>query len=159
MPKRRLDIARKRCSACRREKSLDQFWVCRGNADGFQYACKTCIRKKTSRYRAAHAEETRAYNLKWNREHPKSLSAAARRYRKRHRLRLNEKKRAANAIAPEKERARQAVKRAIKEGRMTRWRYCEMCEAHGTLHAHHSDYSKPLAVIWLCPKCHRAAHA
>jgi hypothetical protein len=27
------------------------------------------------------------------------------------------------------------------------------------LHGHHEDYSKPLAVHWLCPLCHRKRHA
>ena len=26
------------------------------------------------------------------------------------------------------------------------------------LHAHHRDYSKPLAVLWLCPLCHGKEH-
>jgi len=26
------------------------------------------------------------------------------------------------------------------------------------LHAHHEDYAKPLEVVWLCPRCHRARH-
>lgn len=34
---------------------------------------------------------------------------------------------------------------------------CFVCGAINT-HGHHTDYSQPLKVIWLCPKHHRLAH-
>lgn len=35
---------------------------------------------------------------------------------------------------------------------------CEACGATGTLHAHHDSYGAPLAVTWLCARCHLALH-
>jgi hypothetical protein len=35
--------------------------------------------------------------------------------------------------------------------------YCG--EDYATLHAHHTDYTKPLLVTWLCPACHLGWHA
>lgn len=36
---------------------------------------------------------------------------------------------------------------------------CSKCgKPHPKVHGHHSDYSKPLDVIWLCPSCHMKLH-
>src|SRR5689334_21244794 len=55
-----------------------------------------------------------------------------------------------------KQRARRAVRYAVKTGRLTRGP-CEVC-GEPLVHGHHQDYSKPLAVQWLCGAHHRAAH-
>lgn len=60
--------------------------------------------------------------------------------------------------SPEKPRSRDAVKHALKTGKLTKPDACECCAEAGSLHAHHEDYSKPLSVAWLCPKCHTEVH-
>lgn len=59
-----------------------------------------------------------------------------------------------NAI---KRAAHEACKAALSKGEMVR----KPCEACGTepAEAHHDDYSKPLAVRWLCRKHHAEHHA
>ncbi len=55
------------------------------------------------------------------------------------------------------------VRQAIKNGDLVRPDRCSKCgHAPGLskagspmIHGHHDDYSKPLDVQWLCPKCHR----
>lgn len=54
--------------------------------------------------------------------------------------------------------ARNAVRLAIKAGKMTRPDRCSACGAVGDVHGHHDDYSKRLDVRWLCPPCHTDAH-
>lgn len=64
----------------------------------------------------------------------------------------------------EKNAARRAVRAAILSGKLVRPSTCSKCgtvpEApKGTaraIHAHHTDYSRPLDVEWICAKCHRA---
>lgn len=34
---------------------------------------------------------------------------------------------------------------------------CEQCGANKS-EAHHPDYERPYDVVWLCRKCHKAAH-
>lgn len=61
---------------------------------------------------------------------------------------------------PEKTRAHWQVKNALKSGRLVRPEACERCGTVTTrLNAHHDDYSRPLAVEWLCTSCHRRHHA
>ena len=35
---------------------------------------------------------------------------------------------------------------------------CELCGEKTELYAHHTDYSQPLKVIFLCDKCHKIEH-
>jgi hypothetical protein len=56
----------------------------------------------------------------------------------------------------EQRRARSAVDTALKNGTLERMP-CERCGERNA-QAHHDDYSKPLNVMWLCPKHHRERH-
>lgn len=57
---------------------------------------------------------------------------------------------------PEKAKAHNAVKYAVRVGKLTRGK-CEVCGAEGA-QAHHDDYSKPLDVRWLCMIHHKEHH-
>ena len=58
-----------------------------------------------------------------------------------------------------KTRAHGAVASAIKKGLIKSPAKCEQCnKKSNNLHAHHSDYSKPLDVLWLCASCHSKLH-
>lgn len=59
---------------------------------------------------------------------------------------------------PEKNAARKMVYGAIVLGILTRPQVCSQCLIECKPEGHHSDYSKPLEVIWLCKKCHIAEH-
>lgn len=62
----------------------------------------------------------------------------------------------------DKRRARNAVRRAVAAGKIVKPGACEKCEEPKPareLHGHHYDgYEDRLKVIWLCVKCHKAAH-
>ena len=59
---------------------------------------------------------------------------------------------------PSRYAAHLAVQRALKRGELVKTG-CEHCQTtDGRLDAHHPDYSKPLAVIWLCRRCHTLLH-
>ena len=55
-----------------------------------------------------------------------------------------------------KDVVRRETNKAIRIGKLVRPSSCEKCKRVGLTHAHHSDYSKPLSVMWLCPICHAA---
>lgn len=58
---------------------------------------------------------------------------------------------------PEKVRAHQMVQYWIRRGVLVRPKSCEGC-GKDKPHAHHEDYSQPLAVRWLCALCHKERH-
>lgn len=55
-------------------------------------------------------------------------------------------------------RAQDAVKQALRTGRLVRPSECSGCRTPGRPEAHHPDYDKPFEVVWLCRPCHTAHH-
>jgi hypothetical protein len=68
-----------------------------------------------------------------------------------------EKGRRYRAKYPEKYTAHQLVTNAIRRGELSK-EPCMVCETRLSVEAHHSDYQKPLDVIWLCKACHLETH-
>lgn len=93
-----------------------------------------------------------------NTQTPVESMTSPEKYRLRHRRAISAKVAKWRIANPEKHRAHNAVVAAIRRGDMKRPNVCSECSKKGIIHAHHEDYSKPLAVIWLCPKCHHAKH-
>lgn len=70
----------------------------------------------------------------------------------------------------EQRRANGLVARAVSTGALERPEVCSRCgqrcerigglgdELVNGIQAHHSDYSRPLDVSWLCASCHRREH-
>ena len=57
---------------------------------------------------------------------------------------------------PDKQKAKTAVANAIRLGKLKRLP-CSQC-SNVKSQAHHSDYTKPLEVVWLCQQCHTKQH-
>jgi uncharacterized protein YlaI/predicted HTH domain antitoxin len=63
------------------------------------------------------------------------------------------------------DRAQNILEKAIERGAVVRKAKCELCGSTDTfkdgrtaIQAHHTDYNKPLDVMWLCQKCHHEWH-
>ncbi len=57
---------------------------------------------------------------------------------------------------PERHVARIKVCAALKKGKISKPENCSVCNSKPSrIEAHHTDYSRPLEVIWLCTRCHR----
>jgi hypothetical protein len=119
------------------------------------------------RYRERNAEVLRVENRERARRRRQDPAAYARmvegvkRSYLKHKDRVDAKARARDAADPRKHRAREAVRRAIKNGTLQKPSSCQLCGSVATgksLHAHHADYSRPLDVEFLCAKCHRNHH-
>lgn len=122
----------KRCFKCGRIKPLSEFYAHKQMRDGRLNKCKECTRRDTRERRSCHPDK----------ELETRLSACARN--------------------PTRKNAYMAVDAAVRAGVISRPDRCMGCGCSDTEHrieAHHSDYSKPLEVIWLCTPCHRAMDA
>jgi hypothetical protein len=139
-----MKIAVKRCRNCGEERPHSEFYKNKITKDGLASWCKSCDR---NRDRKAYSKSYRSGG---------SYSQVRERYRKSdHGRKANrEYLRKQRELFPEKIRARETVNSAVRWGRVSKPVACERCGAGGRIEAHHSDYSKPLDVVWLCKACH-----
>lgn len=55
-------------------------------------------------------------------------------------------------------KARNKLRYAVRTGKIMKPKICEKCFDKAKLHGHHSDYNKPLEVLWVCNYCHKKIH-
>jgi ribosomal protein S27AE len=125
------------CSSCKQDKPVPAFYA------SVKSRCIDC-HKKAMKRRALTNPDVQAYE-RARAKTPKRkahIREVSRRWRERH---------------PEAYRAQTAVGNAIRDGKIKK-EPCAICGAPD-VHAHHRNYSKPLDVTWLCPKCHQRLHA
>jgi len=56
---------------------------------------------------------------------------------------------------------RRLLAKAVYSGKVRKPERCEACGSEPgkpRLHGHHTDYKRPLDVIWLCRPCHHEEH-
>lgn len=58
-----------------------------------------------------------------------------------------------------RQQARSRLMTAIRNGQIRRPVRCERCGDEGRVDGHHTDYTRPLYVEWLCRSCHIAHHS
>ena len=131
------------------------------------------VRAANKKYALAHPAKVRAIHrvssCRWQLENPTKSRAIKRRYYLNHKDKAREKGRRRRLRIPDeiskyykeyRERypveyqARLAVQRALRNGSLVR----QNCWCGEKGQSHHSDYSKPLQVTWLCSKHHGEAH-
>jgi hypothetical protein len=145
----------KTCFKCKSTLPIESFYKHSKMKDGRLNKCIPCAKKDVIQGRLERIEHYRQYD-KARASQPRRVLA-----RKAYRKTPEGKQavaRAHNAYHmrhPERRKAHHAVTNAIRDGKLTK-QPCFIC---GDLaEAHHPDYSRPLAVVWLCNKHHREAH-
>lgn len=149
------------CTKCKIEKPLSEFYKRPNRPLGVCSQCKKCTSlltlKASKQYRKTETgrrnsilalrrfakknpEKIKEYRNKWRNSNPLAYKSD---YEK---------------ADPYKLRARYTLRNAIASGKIIRPKICSECGWEGMIHGHHSDYSKPLDVEWLCSLCHGKKH-
>ena len=156
----------KRCTGCKIAKAKSEFYGDKSRKDGLTDWCKSCQReyrhsrrdilneRARERY-AANPEPRRQRDLARYHNRIKTDPALYARRLETNRLAVARWRKKSGA----KVRAAYLARYAAKIGELEKPDVCQVkgCRA-SRIEAHHQDYSKPLAVKWLCPKHHKAAH-
>lgn len=134
-----ITVTEKRCSKCREVKPAADFPRDKSRTTGLNRWCRQCVRRKDSK--PERVEARRAF------EH-------------------TQKGKARRLAQPEKFKAGDLLRKAVKRGDIVKPDRCSQCAkspknrlGKSMIEAHHPDYSKPYDVKWLCRYCHAAEHS
>lgn len=118
-------------------------------------------RIRRTKYRAANPERARFAGVKWRAENLERARFLARASYSRNKDRARAYNKAYMERFPQKIKAKDAVRYAIKSGGLTRPDRCEMCGGIREIQGHHDSYDRDrwLIVTWLCRSCHQFLHA
>lgn len=113
---------------------------------------KDRIAKQLKEYRLSHREEIKKMWKDYYSSNSDKVKATVKKWRRENKARkkFNDNK------FTEKKYARDVLRRAVFNGKIIK-KPCKECGDEFT-HGHHNDYSKPLDVIWLCPRHHADLH-
>ncbi len=131
----------KRCFKCEEVKPIEEFYRHPQMGDGHLGKCKECTKRDVKQRYQLVIEDRHAYEKNRNQE-PERRSAMGD-YRRQGRLRH-----------PDRYKARTSVNNAVRDKKLVKDACCR-CGSTNRVEAHHSDYSKPLDIDWVCFKCHR----
>ena len=103
--------------------------------------------------------EQKPYGRAYHRTHRAAILTRKREHYQENKAQYRQRDRA--IYGTEQQRARRALKDAVRRGVIIKPDRCENCrtmQQPNRLHGHHDDYARPLNVHWLCSFCHSALH-
>lgn len=148
------------CRTCKKELTLDNFYSEHRAPDGLQCHCKACRSIEASDRRKARSSERvkrdRERELNYRFENKERTRLAVKKSKQKNRnghasYNRNDYQRRKLEVS-----VRNKTNLAIRLGKLIR-KPCKYC-GNLKVHAHHTDYSKPLQVEWLCSAHHAAWH-
>jgi len=144
----------KTCFKCEIEKPFSDFYKHSAMKDGYLGKCKECTKNDSNKHRADNLESCQEYDRKRaNLPHRVALRKEVTKTWVEDGRQAESQKRYKEKY-PEKHHARIALNNALRDGRIIRPTKCSKCRLTAKLEAHHTDYSNPLDVQWLCNACH-----
>jgi hypothetical protein len=135
------------------EREKHKEWI-QNNLEKYKESCKKSAAKSFQKYKKQRVIKAREYREN-NRE---KVRERQREYKKNNYDKIKKSHYEYWSKYPEKYKATRAVNNAIAQGKMNRPSKCSKCLIECKPEGHHTDYSKPLEVIWLCLKCHNQEH-
>lgn len=147
---------KKTCNVCVISKDDTEFYRDASKKDGRSGTCKQCANARTNNWIHDNRERLNKNHSDYQKVHPEKKRISNKVWIKAHPDRVKERDNSYRGKYPEKFHARQAVKYAIKVGKLIK-QPCEVCGDKKS-QAHHDDYSKQLDVRWLCVKHHSEIH-
>ena len=142
----------KTCTKCQEAKPFDSFRLNVRVSDGYDSWCKKCHNKNSELCKRKDKEKYNALQrAKYARRKARLLEAGH--------VPPGQVKR---SLLTEEERrlrhnARRVTRRALADGKIVSIP-CFVCGS-SEVEAHHTDYSRPLDVVWLCAEHHREVHS
>ncbi len=136
------------CAVCKIAKPFEDFVKDKRKIYGIGYYCRDCEKIRTTDFwikNKSRIQEKQRERYWANRE--KMLEKNRNYYKKYGKKTPRD---------PLKEKARSITKYAIKLGHIVR-QPCEVC-GESRSQSHHTDYDKPLEIMWLCKKHHMEWH-
>jgi len=149
----------KQCFKCNKTLPLNDFYKHPKMADGRVNKCKECNKKDV--------RENRSLRIDYYREYDKARCNTPSRVLSHAKYAKTPEGIASSKKAKSKWKDNNVIKRAanilvsnyVRNGKLKKSKHCSTCGIESKkIHGHHCDYSKPLDVIWLCPKCHSEWH-
>lgn len=145
------------CKWCETDKAESEFYKSDIRQKGYG-KCKVCVRTSVQKNRKDNIDYYQEYErgranlthrVKARSDYSKTEGGkeASHRSSKRYRERN-----------PAIYRAHGIVNNAVRDRLLAKPDNCSKCGASGKIHGHHSDYNKPLEVIWFCESCHAEWH-
>jgi hypothetical protein len=145
----------KACSRCGEVKPAECFSKNRRSLSGLASECKECCKLRWRAYVESNPEKVSELSRRRGREWYWRNRDEKRARRQKYGYWTTGERLAAYG---EKEKARIALRAAVRQGEITKPERCEDCGRATRLQGHHPDYSRPLEVEWLCARCHGKRH-
>ena len=139
----------KRCIKCLIEKPITDFYQAPSCRDKLHPRCKTCFKQGVQQARLRRGVAAR-------RERERQCYYRRTKHYKEKRKQWGLHTGYQYLRDKQKLSAKAAVKYAVKIGKLTR-QPCQVC-GDTNVHAHHTDYTRKLDVVWLCPLHHGFQH-
>ena len=148
------------CVRCGEKKPLEMFYKHSKMKDGYLNKCIECTKKTVIKNRNKKIEYYREYDRERGSLPARVLKRKKYQERMKSEGKWTEMRKKYTDNYREKYPKKHSAKTKVSNTKRTGKIKNEVCFVCGNTEteAHHTDYSKPLLIIWLCDKCHKEEH-
>ena len=143
----------KYCAGCNADRDDSLFGRDASKEDGMTHKCRACNAAYQKARRVAAAA---SMPVSWKKK-TANMAEYMKEWKKANPGYVTQKKKEWYAKNRDRLRVREAVKYALKSGKLVKTA-CHVC-GKDNVEGHHPDYSRPLDVVWLCREHHLQIHS